>query len=172
MPGSFGFQHPETTPPSIPTKPRTAPATPRRPLRAPPRREFDRFGGGGKRIRTVSPTWRRHWSPAANHKKVFLTHPVGWRRRADSVFSRLRNPVTGYRMRNFSTACRSIAIPRPGRFGTSTQPALWTIGSSMIAIRIGCSDCPSSSASRAVCDQEPGFGFSRQYKTPGRVPEG
>jgi hypothetical protein len=27
-------------------------------------------------------------------------------------------------------------------------------------------------ASRAVCDQGPGFGFSRQYKTPRRVPEG
>ena len=46
----------------------------------------------------------------------------------------------GYPIRNFSTACRSISMPRPGRFGMSTQPSLCMIGSSIIAIRIGCSD--------------------------------
>jgi hypothetical protein len=44
------------------------------------------------------------------------------------------------------------------------KPFIWTKSTHDIILKVN--------RGRVVYDQGPGFGFSRQYKTPGRVPEG
>src|SRR6266404_2326480 len=91
-PALFGFQHPETTPPSIPTTPRTAPRGTRQDSGGRNRQSSARKGRdrkmGGDRLGLAAPT------KASSHSRCCLCHcPPVSARQSNSEFSELADPA-------------------------------------------------------------------------------